>query len=66
MRAHIATLIALNTFIRIPDRQTCRNTALFIGRQAHVDRAVLISHQGADRQVVSLLGVDRIQELGHD
>ncbi len=58
-------LVALEAFRGIPHRDLNGNTPLFVGRKAHVDDAVLVSPEGADREVVALLAVDGIGKIFH-
>ena len=66
MRADIAAAVALNAGLRIPDRHSCRDPALFISRKTHVHDAVLVFHELADREIVTLLLIQRFQDLCDD
>ncbi len=66
VRTYVGALVALDACLRVPDRDAGRDAALLIGGQAHVHDAVLVAHELTYRQVVALLGVQRIQDLGDD
>ena len=65
MGAHEGAAVALDAGIRLPAGRAHRDTALFEGGQAHLDAAVLIAGEGADGQVIALLGVHREQDAAH-
>ena len=64
VRADICAAVALDAFCRIPYRNPRRDAALFKCRKAHIHDAILIPHQAADRQVIALLLIDRVKNLG--
>ena len=66
MRTYIAATVALDAEIRIPYGNTDRDAALFVCGKTHIHDAVFIAHQHADGKIVTLLGIQRIQNLGHD
>ena len=66
VRADVCALIALDTFLRIPLGNAYGDTSLFecscTGRDSSV---CMLSGKGADRDVISVLGVDHIGHAAH-
>ena len=63
MGTYIRAEVALNTVLRIPLRNVYRDTALFKGGRALRSGAVHMRHKGGNRQLVALIGVDRVQHV---
>ena len=63
MGANEGAHIALQALILIPNGQMGGNAALFILRGTQRHGAVLHIHESGDRQVITLLGIDRHQDV---
>ncbi|MPN22931.1 hypothetical protein SDC9_170316 [bioreactor metagenome] len=59
MRADVGTAVALDAARGVPLGHACGDGALFKGCEAKFDGAVLVTFEGADREAVALLAVDR-------
>ena len=66
MRADVGAAVALDAARGVPLGDAGSDRALFKGRKAQLDGAVLVTLKGADGETVPLLAVDRLQQLFND
>ena len=64
MRTNKCTLVTLDTVVGIPYGNKACYTTLLVSRSALLPCAVLVTLEGADRKVGSVLGIDGTNKFG--